>query len=118
METLIDLAPANNEDKNVSSFPIVNSLNTHTVQDRNTVLSDQVNKDNITSYEQPNKPLLMDKLKMTANHKTKSPYLQPAKRPASSNTSTSLLSSLKPLQSSSPLTTMKPPGPNTLDPTI
>jgi hypothetical protein len=59
IETLIDLSPASSEDKNLSSsLLIVNFQNTHTTQDRNTVLSEQGDKDYITSYEQPNKPLL------------------------------------------------------------
>ncbi|CAI6364340.1 unnamed protein product [Macrosiphum euphorbiae] len=118
-ETLIDLSSTTIEDNNLSSsLPIVSTQNYHNTQDSESVLLDQVvDKDIITSYEQPNKPSLIDKLKLTANHRTKVPPLQPAKRPAPSTSSASQPPSPKSFQPSSPppQSTMKPPGSNTLD---
>lgn len=118
-ETLIDLSSTTIEDKNLSpSLPIVNTQNTHNTLYSDSVLVDQaVDKDIISSHEQSNKLSLIDKLKLTANHRTKVPPLQPAKRPApsTSTSSASQPSSPKSFQPSSPPSTMKPPASNTLD---
>lgn len=116
-ESLIDLSPTSIEDKNLSSsLPIVNTQNTHNIQESDSVLLNQsVNKDIITSNEQPNKPSLIDKLKLAANPRTKVPLPQPAKRPAPSTSSTSQPSSPKSLQPSSPPSTKQPPGSKILD---
>ncbi|KAL4104495.1 hypothetical protein QTP88_019791 [Uroleucon formosanum] len=111
-ETLIDLSSTTIEDKNLSSLlPIVNTQNTRNTQDSDSVLLDQaVDKDIITSYEQSNKPSLIDKFKMTANRRTKVPSLQPAERPAPSTSSASQHQNR--YNHLAPPSSMKPPGNN------
>lgn len=113
METVIDLSPSTNVEKNVSlSLPIVNAPNTHATQDIS-LLNQATDSDNVITCEQSKKPSLAEQLKMSANHNTKVTLLQQTKRPAPSTTTSSQPPSPKSCHSSSPQSTMKPP--NTLD---